>query len=216
MKESGIESSLLKKRNEHVIEAFLGGAFVMKCCACGFVWKSFGVWYGLGLSLMRSYCKSPFQEEIGFGLQWWREKEDRTDLPIEWMWVNSKLELRRFTMIMSTLLNFVVWVGMTMRNVLVELLCYFNSCCITDSKSSLKEWFHWSETHQTKSSNECHHHKQIHICDTSITVSSSLTRFDYVVNHPPHMLLLPTNSLIPSSNEWIHLHLFMFEFKLWG
>ena len=33
------------------------------------------------------------------------------------------------------------------------------------------------------------------------TVSSSLTRFDHVVNHSAHVLILATNSLIPSSNE---------------
>ena len=154
-----------------------------------------------------------FQEEIGFGLEWWK---DRTDLPFEWACVNDMQELRRWTMRMSTSLHFMVWVGMTLRNIPFKLLCSFTSCCITDSKSSLKEWLHWSETHQTKSSNECHYYELLPICNTSITVSPSLTRFDHVMNHPPHMLLLATNSLIPSSNEWIHLHLFMFEFKLWG
>ena len=33
------------------------------------------------------------------------------------------------------------------------------------------------------------------------TVSSSLTRFDHVMNHLTHVLVLSTNSLIPSSNE---------------
>ncbi len=33
------------------------------------------------------------------------------------------------------------------------------------------------------------------------TVSLSLTRFDHVVNHLTHVLLLATNKLIPSSNE---------------
>ena len=33
------------------------------------------------------------------------------------------------------------------------------------------------------------------------TISPSLTRFDHVMNHLTHVLVLSTNSLIPSSNE---------------
>ena len=33
------------------------------------------------------------------------------------------------------------------------------------------------------------------------TISPSLTRFDHVVNHLTHVLVLSTNSLIPSANE---------------